>query len=925
MREGRWTTVTASQFAHEREALQHIQTRLPDAEPYRAWSNFTFTADTGHVREVDLFVAAPGGLYLVEVKSLHGRLYASGSNWIQRAPNGRERVFDNPLHLAESKARQLRSLLTRRSNALPPSKRVRIPFIQAAVFLSVAELTIVLPDHQLVRVFGPEPETGQPARGVLPPIVTGLLGQAPREERDRVRQEQSKALTDLLRAVGIACSRRHFSVGAWQLAFPPFDTGPTWQDHHATHAQLSREHRRVRIYLVEREVGQSARDGVERAARREMMSLHGISHPGIVQVDSMESHEAGPALVFRHDPQALRLDHFLARFGDRLDALTRLDLVRQLAEAMRYAHGRHLHHRALSARSILVTPAPRQRRRGADGADAGDAGDQDARWLAPHLQISDWQAATRGTGTEGSATPSVSVRTSSVGQVVPHLERAAVGYLAPELTEPAPDAVALDVFGLGTVSYLILTGQPPATSRLELSARLEEAEGLRPAGQTDAVSALANELVWCATRRRPVDRFATVSEFVEYLSVVEEDLTAPTSLTPPAAGGAAGGSTGDGGDTGDGGNGGASDDEPEPDPLETRRGDLVGGEWRIAKRLGTGSTSRAFLAHNVRTDADEVLKVALSEDKAPRLEHEARVLRGLADSRIIRLARQEPIRVGGRTVLVLAHAGERTVARKLRDEGRLTVDELETFSDYLFGAADYLDGEGVTHRDLKPDNIAIKIRKNRSRQLVLIDFSLAGISVQELEAGTPRYLDPFLGPPLRPVYAAAAERYALAVTLHEMASAELPVCGATASPSRRGRPTDRRSSPSRRSIRRSATGSPPSFCGRSNATPAAGSPRSRRCGTPGQPCSVPPTSPSRPPSTPQTPSSAVGGESRMEPRRAGRRRRRPAPTPSRWPTRRSAWPGGPATSWRRRPRRPPRSRRRGCRHGRCPPPTSWPR
>ncbi len=274
-----------------------------------------------------------------------------------------------------------------------------------------------------------------------------------------------------------------------------------------------------------------------------------------------------------------------------------------------------------------------------------------------------------------------------------------------------------------------------------------------------------------------MDRFATVSEFVEYLSVVEEDLTAPTSLTPPAAGGAAGGSTGDGGDTGDGGNGGASDDEPESDSLEARRGDLVGGEWRIAKRLGTGSTSRAFLAHNVRTDADEVLKVALSEDKAPRLEHEARVLRGLADSRIIRLARQEPIRVGGRTVLVLAHAGERTVARKLRDEGRLTVDELETFSDYLFGAADYLDGEGVTHRDLKSDNIAIKIRKNRSRQLVLIDFSLAGISVQELEAGTPRYLAPFLGPPLRPVYDAAAERYALAVTLHEMASAELPVWG----------------------------------------------------------------------------------------------------------------------------------------------------
>ncbi|MEU8202750.1 hypothetical protein [Streptosporangium sp. NPDC049046] len=64
MLEGRWTTVTPSQYQHEREAPEHVRSVLPDADPYRAWSNFTFTANTGHVREVDLFVAAPAGFFL---------------------------------------------------------------------------------------------------------------------------------------------------------------------------------------------------------------------------------------------------------------------------------------------------------------------------------------------------------------------------------------------------------------------------------------------------------------------------------------------------------------------------------------------------------------------------------------------------------------------------------------------------------------------------------------------------------------------------------------------------------------------------------------------------------------------------------------------------------------------------------------------
>ncbi|MGV9482600.1 protein kinase domain-containing protein, partial [Gordonia aichiensis] len=167
------------------------------------------------------------------------------------------------------------------------------------------------------------------------------------------------------------------------------------------------------------------------------------------------------------------------------------------------------------------------------------------------------------------------------------------------------------------------------------------------------------------------------------------------------------------------------------------------------------------------------------------------VLRGLRrDSGVIGLVDPELLTLAGRTTLVLEYVGneqgldseskqrtEETVARELRDNGRLQVGRLETYSDYLFGALDFLEGEGVWHRDLKPDNIAIRVRPNRTRELVLIDFSLAGYPVRNTDAGTDGYLDPFIGTLTRGVYDAHAERYAMAVTLHEMASGELPCWG----------------------------------------------------------------------------------------------------------------------------------------------------
>ncbi len=262
MKEGRWCIVTPSQYDHERAALEHIRAFLPDTEPYRAWSNFTFTAPTGHVYEVDLLVATPAGLFLIEIKSLTGRLTSRGANWV--LSNQSTRTFDDPLHLADSKAKRLRSLL----NTQAATRRLdgRIPFIQAAVFLSQPGLTVDLAEHHRRWVFGPEQQSGRSPG--LPGIWSNLLANPPHSERDRLTPTTSRALPGLLHDIGIARSRRYYQVGSWQLEAEPFDVGPTWQDHVAHHDQLTHEVRRVRIYLAERNAGKDERASIERAARR---------------------------------------------------------------------------------------------------------------------------------------------------------------------------------------------------------------------------------------------------------------------------------------------------------------------------------------------------------------------------------------------------------------------------------------------------------------------------------------------------------------------------------------------------------------------------------------------------------------------------------------------------------------------------------
>ena len=90
------------------------------------------------------------------------------------------------------------------------------------------------------------------------------------------------------------------------------------------------------------------------------------------------------------------------------------------------------------------------------------------------------------------------------------------------------------------------------------------------------------------------------------------------------------------------------------------------------------------------------------------------------------------------------------------------------------GLFEHLEEQGIPHRDIKPDNIAVgQVGRGDKLHLVLFDFSLSRSSADNIRAGTTGYLDPLL--PLRKParWDLHAERYAAAITLYELATGEL--------------------------------------------------------------------------------------------------------------------------------------------------------
>ncbi|MFW6598099.1 BREX system serine/threonine kinase PglW [Propionibacteriaceae bacterium Y2011] len=717
----RWTEVSPSQFPHEAEGLQLVRELLPEQPPFHAWSNFEFRDGHGRWHEVDLLVLGRRRLHLVELKYYSGRLRGDDHTWLR---DGR-RAEDSPLKLARRKAQYFSSKLkdeferwVRETKANAPPAHTVVPWVQESVFLHHPKFVSELSEASAIGLYGID---GQERHSNLPGISELLL-----EHGDPRRQIRERTIAELMSRIGLV-QRREREAGSWVIREEAIADGDGWQEWEASHKISQQRRARIRIQVLPPTAPEAERRRVATIAEHEFRVMEHLNHQGVLRPEDLIDSDLGVGLVYPLDDDWQRLDLWLSGQPDGVSLETQLSIIRKAGEALQYAHGNKVVHRGLNPHTIWVREREGELR----------------------VQVRDWQSAGRvraehGTGTATGVTALIGADSARPESTDRWLD----AFAAPEggLLQGV-DRVRVDVFGLGALAFFLLAGgRRPADSATELAARLRQQSGLDLAPELPAVSSAVREAVLNATRPAVSERTADVRSFLEQLA----DEGSP-----------------------------AADAEPDPDPLDAAPQALLGGRFRLLRRLGTGSTAVGLLVRDEHQEParEVVLKVASSDAAADRLRDEAEVLRSITSPRIVKLL-EGPIVVAGRDTLVLESAGNHTLAKELGDRQRQSLDYLERWGTDLLRALVDLDAAGIDHRDIKPANLGVReSRSDRAKHLVLFDFSLSRAAASAVRAGTPPYLDPFLGSAGRELYDTAAELYAAAVVLFEMATGQPPVYG----------------------------------------------------------------------------------------------------------------------------------------------------
>jgi serine/threonine protein kinase len=225
--------------------------------------------------------------------------------------------------------------------------------------------------------------------------------------------------------------------------------------------------------LVEAAEGSSSRERLF----REVRAAGSLLHPGIVVVFDV-GQEGDAAFFAMEKVEGASLGQVLAS-GRKVEVAEALDILRQVASALDYAHEQGIVHRDIKPANIML--------------------------------------ASGGT---------VKVADFSIAKIISAQSRTAAGtvwgtpnYMSPEQIEAGPIDGRSDQFSLGVVAYELLTGAKPfqADSLATLAAMIAYAPRPLACRANPALPLPVNEVLCRGLAKAPQDRFASCGDFVAAL------------------------------------------------------------------------------------------------------------------------------------------------------------------------------------------------------------------------------------------------------------------------------------------------------------------------------------------------------------------------------------------------------------------------
>jgi serine/threonine-protein kinase len=225
--------------------------------------------------------------------------------------------------------------------------------------------------------------------------------------------------------------------------------------------------------------------------------------------------------------------------------------------------------------------------------------------------------------------------------------------------------------------------------------------------------------------------------------------------------------------------------DDESDRFLTRLPELLVGQYRFERELGSGGMATVYLAEDLKHHRKVAIKV-LREDLAASL-GATRFLREIAIVARLQHPHILPLldsgEIGGELYYVMPFIAGQSLRDRINREGELPVQEALRTLIEVADALAYAHTLGVVHRDIKPDNVMWS-----GRHAVVADFGIAKaiseatggsqVTTSGLALGTPAYMSPEQAA-ADPHVDHRSDIYSIGVMAYELLSGRPPFTGTT--------------------------------------------------------------------------------------------------------------------------------------------------
>ena len=181
-------------------------------------------------------------------------------------------------------------------------------------------------------------------------------------------------------------------------------------------------------------------------------------------------------------------------------------------------------------------------------------------------------------------------------------------------------------------------------------------------------------------------------------------------------------------------------------------GAIVGGKYRLVRKLGAGGMGEVWVAENRDTGAEIAVKMATVPAEpggsSLRFRREARLAAMLAHRGVVRIFDLVE-EADGTLVLVMELLRGETLEHYARRRGPLATREATAIVVPVLTALAHAHDAGIVHRDVTPANVFLAIDPDGLVTPKLLDFGIAKVpasgashTVDGRALGTPRYMAP---------------------------------------------------------------------------------------------------------------------------------------------------------------------------------------